>query len=274
MQDTSLQPSPPDRLHPLVLGRIAERGWPDEAIDQAMFTLESTLYTALEARGHRVEPRKIVVGEETFSISIHEPLRQTKVRVRRGEPGYQRGEDKWRAEYVPSGKLTLVITRLTGYLRERRWAYHPGRPPGRQVDALVRRFEGLVQELVEKRIRDAENEKKRERSYRRMAKRYRWDLEAEERPTRLRSMAADWQEVQRIRAFLNALEARLAEVPSDALSKWLAWARGYAEELDPFSADKMDDLEDHAAILAKPKRGKPEEDEMELRELGFLDEYL
>ena len=93
-------------------------------------------------------------------------------------------------------------------------------------------------------------------------------------PARLRSMTENWHEARRMHGFLDALEAHLASAPSGALSKWLDWARDYAEELDPFSPENMADLEHHAAILAKPKRGKPDPEEQELRDLRILDDYL
>lgn len=73
---------------------------------------------------------------------------------------------------------------------------------------------------------------------------------------------------------LRKEDLHLRDHPSEALSKWLAWARQHADALDPFSASNLHDLEAHAAILAKPKRGKMESDEKELRVLGLLDEYL
>lgn len=217
---------------------------------------------------------EILIGEEAFSFTIDEPLQRCQVRLRRGDPGYRRGEETWQSRHVPSGRLTVIVSRLTGPLPTRRWTYRPDRPLERQVDRLVRRFEGLPQEIAEEHVRREQWDKEWKRKCRRMAARYRWDLEAAERPARLRSMTENWHEARRMRGFLDALEAHLASAPSRALSRWLDWARDYAEELDPFRAENMADLEDHAAILAKPKRGKPYPDEMELRDLGILDDYL
>lgn len=273
-EEPSLQPTPPDGLHPLVLARIADGGWPSGRMARAALVLESALYKALEARGHRAEEGEILIGGESFSFTIEEPLRRTQVRLRRGDPGYRRGQETWQSRLVPSGRLTVIVSRLTGPLPTRRWTYRPDRPLERQVDRLVRRFEGLPQEIAEERVRREQWDKEWKRKCRRMAARYRWDLEAAERPARLRAMTENWHEARRMHGFLDALEAHLASAPSGALSKWLDWARDYAEALDPFSAENMADLEDHAAILAKPKRGKPDPEEMELRDLGILDDYF
>lgn len=269
-----LQPTPPDGLHPLVLARVADGIWPHSKMAQAALTLESALYKALEARGHRVEAGEVFVGEELLSFAIAEPFRRTQVRLRRGDPGYRRGEDTWRSELVPSGRLTVIVSHSAGSRPMRRWSYRSGRSLENQVDGLVRKFERLVQEIAENRIRYQQLEKETERSYRQMAARYRWDLAAEERPERLRAMTSNWHEAQRLSRFLDALEAHLAQAPSRALSKWLDWARDYVEQLDPFSVDNMADLRDHAKILAKPKRGEPDPYEGELRAIGALDKYL
>ena len=107
-----------------------------------------------------------------------------------------------------------------------------------------------------------------------MAARYRWDLAAGERPERLRAMAESWREVKHMRAFLVALDLHLTTHPCEALATWADWARQHVDALDPFSAANLRDLEAHAAILAKPRRGRMEPDEEELRWLGVLDEFL
>jgi hypothetical protein len=70
-------------------------------------------------------------------------------------------------------------------------------------------------------------------------------------------------------AFLDALEARLAKHPSEALAMWLEWAREYVEGFNPLSSTRrLGDLTAHAAILATPKVGEPDPDEEEWRQMG------
>jgi hypothetical protein len=164
----------------------------------------------------------------------------------------------------------LIVNHLNKETSTRRWAYRPGRVLASQLKTLVNRFEALVVDVRQVRAR----QRAYQRSLRRMAARYRWDLAAAERPKRLRAMTENWHEAKRMHAFIEELDLHLRDHPSEALSKWLAWARQHADALDPFSASNLHDLEAHAAILAKPKRGKMESDEKELRVLGLLDEYL
>ena len=61
--------------------------------------------------------------------------------------------------------------------------------------------------------------------------------ELERQIKRLRRNAALWRRAQRIRAYIQAVSDRMAKAgpiaeDSDA-AKWLAWARQYADSIDP-----------------------------------------
>lgn len=253
-------------LHPAVSARIEHGGMPLDVMQRAALRFESKLYFELEAWGHRIEADRIVVDGESFFLAIEEPWEQVSIRWQ-AEPRAPRGS---RPDSAPPGRLVLIVNHLDKETSTRRWTYRPGRVLAPQVKTLVKRFEALVVHIHHARAR----ERAYQRSLRRMAARYRWDLAAAERPKRLRSMTENWHEAKRMHAFIEALNLHLLDHPSEALAKWVDWARQHADDLDPFSALNLHDLEAHAAILAKPKRGKMESDEEELRWLGALDEYL
>ena len=61
--------------------------------------------------------------------------------------------------------------------------------------------------------------------------------ELERQIKRLRRNAALWCRAQRIRAYVQALAEGMADAgpiaPGSDASKWLAWARRYADSIDP-----------------------------------------
>src|SRR5690606_31965902 len=110
---------------------------------------------------------------------------------------------------------------------------------------------------------------------RRAAARYRRDLDEAERPERLQALADDWHRAQRLRAFLDALTARLGASPPAALAQWLTWARAHVASIDPLSERGIAELADYAGLFAAPKDGRPiGEEEQYWRDAGWLDEYL
>jgi hypothetical protein len=59
-------------------------------------------------------------------------------------------------------------------------------------------------------------------------------LELERRIERLDRNVAAWRQAQRIRAYLQAMSDRMPPIADDSdAAKWLAWAREYADGIDP-----------------------------------------
>jgi hypothetical protein len=264
-------------LHPLVLARMESRE-PKTALASRMLAIESALYVALEARGHEARPGLALVNGERFTFWLYEPERRTRVALKPKEWGYRAGEGVTKQVMVPSGQPTLVVQPddCTHGGGERRWAARPGRPIERQVERIVTRLEAITKQMAESRIRSAEYDRELEIAMRRAARRLRREREEKARPGMLRNLTADWQEAARIRAFLDALEARLASHPSrEALQSWLQWARSYVQVFDPLSGASLGRLEAHAAILNEPQNEEePDPDEQEWRDMGLLDEYM
>lgn len=258
-------------------GRMRKASNPKDtrvALDERCLQAKNALAEALKARGHLLDDDAAVVHGERIGYQINEPHHLVQLPVRRGEAGYRAGRAITRSELVPSGQLVLIAYHSANYTGKRRWADKPGKPLERQIDTIATTFEKLAHGMAERRAAKERYDREFAERLRQAGARYRWDEEAKGRPGRLHDMAADWQEVQRMSAFLDALEAHLAKVPSEPLATWLKWARQYVDGLDPFSPMRMADLAAHAAILAVPKVGEPDRDEEEWRCLGMLDEYL
>lgn len=270
-------PDAADGLHPLVAAYVQHQGAPDTELAWRMLWIKSALYIALETRGHEARPGGAVVNGEQFSFWLYEAERRTRVPLKPKEWGYRAGEGITKQVMVPSGEPTLVVqpdvSRHGG--GERRWADRPGRRLENQVERIVTRFEIITRQMAESRLRSEEWERQREIDLRRAAKRLLRDEEEEARPTMLRELADDWYEAARLRAFLDALEARLASHPSPgAMAKWLAWARSHAGTLDPLVGDGLAGLADHAEILDAPIDEERHPNEQEWRYMGLLEDYL
>jgi hypothetical protein len=155
------------------------------------------------------EPLELAVTEKT------EPTLEVKVR-----PGERRPRR-------PTGVLVVSLT--TGYrtvmISDKRGTYVESKLPDLFVKA-----EALAAEVHAEHERDAAVRRQKDiESHRRH--------ELERQIKRLRRNAVQWRRAQRIRAYIQAVAVRLnaeGSIPpeSDA-AKWLAWARQYADSIDP-----------------------------------------
>ena len=115
-----------------------------------------------------------------------------------------------------------------------------------------------------------------EEALRLAASRLRHDRLIDAQAAFLDDAAGRWRQVQRLRAFLAAVEDRFAKAkPTAEIQVWLAWARGHCEELDPLSSPALLQLQAYAAALQSPPDLPPRHpEEAEWRDAGFLDEFL
>ena len=149
-----------------------------------------------------------------------------------------------RYEYVPTGRLTLRIDEQ--YLQCPRKSWSDGKTQ-RVEDCLNAFFVGLVgaaealrlrhEEAVRREAEWKESERIRQEQARRQA----------EEPARVKQLgtaATDWSTAKTIRAFVDAVEAEanrrnLGSGVPEELVRWIAWARDYAQSLDPLKASEL-----------------------------------
>ncbi len=219
-------------------------------IDRSLLVLD-TLLKALEVRGFCVS---VVDGDRS----------RTQVRVLDEDIGFQLYEETVRAERppnrdeiewdlrwnpdrkfytrVPSGKLVLQITEGCGL--QRCWTDRSDR----RVEQFLNSFIfGLVRaaETVKQGRIDAERQRKeweeRERRHREEEQRRREEerrqREKEARFQKLEAEVSAWVKAEQIRSYLAAVRAEQEErggvVPGSDLDRWLKWAEGRADALDP-----------------------------------------
>jgi hypothetical protein len=180
------------------LKTAAERGWPLKIREGGVLRIIIC-----------GEPVELAVMERT------EPIVDVKVR-----PGERRPRR-------PAGALVVNLT--AGY---RKVVISDKR--GTQVESklpdLFVKAEALASEVHAKHERDAAVRRQEEiESHRR--------YELERRIERLDRNIAAWRRAKRIRAYVEAIANRMADegphAPENDSAEWLAWARSYADSIDP-----------------------------------------
>ena len=91
----------------------------------------------------------------------------------------------------------------------------------------------------------------------------------------VRTLAAQWEEAARLRAFLDVLE-RCYSPPPPSMREWLAAAREDIDKLDPLSPSRLQALEFHAnAVASAPEdEGPRHPDESYWFDEGAMDELV
>ena len=253
--------------------RLQPRGQKCVAIDVTMGTVDralrifDALFTALDARGYRVEiaptanegSRTVVhVGAELVPIAMSEAVTRTLIPP---APNAKSWEAK-RYIYSPTGRLTLMV--LESYLEVRgSWSDHAKRGPlETQVNAII---VGLVENGEAMRLRrlafeEAARQRAAEEERRRQA-----ELRRQEKAARIRALDQDMRRLRKSRAvrdYVHAMRRAVAAPDSrvdDALLHWLEWAEGYADRLDPTrEIEAPPDPDPHAAY--RGPWGQPTED--------------
>ena len=206
--------------------------------DRALCILDA-LIKALESRGMSVEatldrgmPSTIVhSGKNKLLLSLHEALRS--------EPTGERWSDgRQMLEHVLTGRLALRVE-STRYRRYNKlWSDKKLKRLETQLNSvLIGIHEGFE---IEEAHRQQEEEEKR----RRMEESKKYDevsrlYEEEKRKVaRLDDSFEKWQKAQQVRTYVAALEADALEKsgnidPEGELAQWIAWIRGYADQIDP-----------------------------------------
>lgn len=179
------------------------------------------------------EPAVIRVDGEQIRVILKEEVRGRKRELTREE---KRNQEKWSSSsqknfawaYDATNRFVFEIENYTD--SQRRWADTKQRKIEEAIEHIARSL--LATAAFEKRRR-AEREAERRESERLERLRYR----EQQRIERLKRNATAWEEAQRIRMYLAAVEEKAAAregglVADKAMSRFLEWGRRYADSLD------------------------------------------
>jgi hypothetical protein len=170
-----------------------------------------------------------------------------------------------RSELEPTATFSLTIDRAHGPAR-RRWTDSRRRGLEAVLVEIILGLEDASGVLLEEDRRLAEQRRAWE------AERARKEAEAR-RAAREQALGDDlaktiaaWEEARRIRAFLGALEEAIPpEGRSSVYARWVTWAKGRAEAIDPLGeplkVPKSVDLDPGDGLLGRslePRRSPPE----------------
>jgi len=208
------------------------------SIDRACRIMDALL-KALNARGYRVtvgEGNKaktvVMVDGEALEIGIDEKISRTNhVLTRAEEARYGRSfRIPPRYDYFSTGILSLRLHNAT-YCGRQQWADGTRQKVEECLGTVI---QALQQAAQQKKVQREEDERRRKA----------WEEEAEHQRERQRlarlevqraeKLNADtnaWVQATRIRRYVVELERVTNPVPN--LKSWIAWARSYADTIDP-----------------------------------------
>ena len=210
--------------------------------------IKNALLVALDTRGFATQiemnggyPRTVItVGTERVSMQIEEVIEH----VEHPAPPPKRGArfSDWqppRHVSVPTGRLILRLEQADASAHRRSWS---DCSLGRLEDRLHAIVVGVVDVAhdIASRRRDEEDRAIRQRDEQiRSYEAYRRRAREEARVKALQELSARWHESRELRAYLDAVREAMASdadtVTNAELAKWLAWADGYVERLDPLA---------------------------------------
>lgn len=250
MSRTQLEGMTPDRY-----GRVGP-GWREKCVNilttkqnlrRALLILDA-VFRGLEAKGHKAEvvgdrnqfETGIKVGDEFVRIKIMEKTTQKERELSKEE---KRTSYLWdRYIYEPTGILTFSIEEFC-ISTQKSWT---DSVRGKLETLLGQIVEGIViagEKLRLRRIEQQEEQRRcAEEERKAMELRRLWEQEKGRRQA-LEQHADFWEKADRLRAFVGACEARMAnrgDLGNDSLAlRWLEWARRYADEIDPLNGDYL-----------------------------------
>ena len=220
------------------------------ALDRALL-IGDALIKSLEHQGITVwvEPETsrtfIGLGETSIAIAISEHVARTKHEITAAEKKaierWQCSPNRWASgydyprppdyDYTPSGKLTISI----GGYPARGW----GDTPKILLEQRLHQVVAGALDLIEESRIQAEEQERRRLAWQKARDQY--DLQVELRKRELEQLenlkvnAASWQEAERLRRYIDAIE--LAAIRDDELtqdlSDWINWGRLKADCIDP-----------------------------------------
>jgi len=223
------------------------------ALDRALL-IGDALIKAFERQGLKVWVNAeknltfLSLGETALALSISEHVTRTKHEITAAE---QKAIDRWRRspnrwgigggypsppdfDYHPTGKLTISI----GAYPSRSW----GDTPKTSLEKRLHQVVAGALDLIEEYRIHAEKQERRRRAWREAKDRYDRQIarrkHEQSQVERLKVNAAKWQEAERLRQYIEAVERSATRNGKldEELSDWLSWARIKADCIDPLIA--------------------------------------
>ena len=204
-------------------------------MDALVRLLEANDMTVTPGSGR--EPAVINVDGEQVRVVVKEDVRGRKRDLTRDE---KRNQEKWHYSnqkdfawvYDSTNRLSFEIENYTD--SQRKWTDTKHRRIEDDIEQIAR---AIVATAAFEKRRRAEREAERRNNERLQQLRYK----EQQRIERLKRNAAAWDEAQRIRAYLNAVQEKSAARESGiaankAMSKFLEWGHRYADSLDATGA--------------------------------------
>jgi hypothetical protein len=186
----------------------------------------------------------ITVDEYVAAIRISEeglPSRAHWERQNRSWSYRGPGESSWTlpplTEYEANatGRLQLeIVSGFGGYGRPAKWADRKSWTLDEKLPELLREVELRAVEQREREHKAAEEAAQREREWDAALQRARGRYAEDWRGKQLEAEVARWRRSEEIRAYCEAAES--AHPANVSTADWVAWARRYADRLDPLSA--------------------------------------
>ncbi|WP_303292339.1 hypothetical protein [Marinobacter sp. SS5-14b] len=223
------------------------------ALDRALL-IGDALIKAFECRGIKVwvDAEKnltlVGLGETALALRISEHVTRTKHEVTAAE---KKAIDRWRSsshgwgigneypgppdyDYHPTGKLTISI----GAYPSRNW----GDTPKTSLEQRLHQVVAGALDLIEEYRIQAEKQERRRRAWQETKDRYDRQIalrkHEQSQVARLKVNAAQWQESERLRQYIEAVERSATRNGKldEELADWLSWARIKADCIDPLIA--------------------------------------
>jgi hypothetical protein len=214
------------------------------ALGRRALRLRSELLIGTEARGWalahprgELRPVWAVIAGQRVDFYVYEREQRRRIPLTAKElrqPSNLAPDRRWRQVTEPSGRLAVKAT--AAYGNTRLWVDQPGQPLDAILSEILDGLEGLARAAAAKQVELDDWHRRYEANERRRARQERRAQDEADRWEDLRDLAANWDEAERVRRFLAALETQLRSSPADpAVSAGLQWAWRKANALDPLS---------------------------------------
>lgn len=214
-------------------------------LDRRQLRIEDALFKALEKRGHKVETERgsvqlvhFVVSGEKLSYALRERIRQRKEPLSPAEakdPLNVSLNRRWKQLREPTGELTLAVEGEFKWTAKASWTDMPDQPLEAQLGAIVVGIEAVASVAAQERAKLREAEQRRWEEEQRRAAVQRARKLDDNRWRKVREMAAAFEEADRLRRFIAAVEERYRAEPTEKAAKWVGWARDRLTEFDPLA---------------------------------------
>jgi hypothetical protein len=220
----------PSRNRPCLNVRVSQ-----SSLDRALTFMDRLLGT-FETQGYSTKlsteiPAATLVLVEGEELKIRLLERSERVdRVSSEASPHSLLQSPW--TFKPKGVLTFMIEEYTSAISRKNWSDGRRHRLEEYTDEIVAALPVVARALTEQRTEWEERERTLREEQRRR-------FEEERRLKLIEALSESWSKSQYLRAFVKACEAdfvkRLGRItPDSAEARWLEWARGQADRLDPF----------------------------------------